>query len=188
MALEPGDLEIGNNALSIDVENMTGLFQATRYSDSFSGSVFFGRKARGTKASPTAVETGDTLLGFRGYGYTGSTFATSTQGAAFLLETAEDWIDGSSYGTQIRFFTTPSGSVWSSERLRIAESGDLQMGGANTVINASRHPVLRAYTVATLPAALPAGQLIYVSDGASNKRLAVSDGTNWRWPDGAVVS
>ena len=30
--------------------------------------------------------------------------------------------------------------------------------------------------------------LIYVSDGTSNKRQAVSDGTNWRWPDGAVVS
>jgi len=45
------------------------------------------------------------------------------------------------------------------------------------------------YTVATLPsAANNARCLIYVSDGTSNKRMAVSDGTNWRWPDGAVVS
>jgi hypothetical protein len=56
------------------------------------------------------------------------------------------------------------------------------------VITASRHPLLRSYTVAGLPAASPAGQLIYVADGASNKRLAVSDGSNWRWPDGATVS
>ena len=62
------------------------------------------------------------------------------------------------------------------------------MGGANTVINASRHPVLRAYTVATLPAASPAGQLIYVSNGSSNRRLAVSDGSAWRFLDGDVVS
>lgn len=50
-------------------------------------------------------------------------------------------------------------------------------------------PKLPTYTVATLPAASGNTKgLIYVSDGASNKRLAVCDGTNWRWPDGAIVS
>lgn len=49
--------------------------------------------------------------------------------------------------------------------------------------------ILPTYTVATLPSAARYKQgLIYVSDGTSNKRLAVSDGTNWRWPDGAIVS
>lgn len=48
---------------------------------------------------------------------------------------------------------------------------------------------LPTYTVATLPSASTFSRcLIFVSDGTSNKRLAVSDGTNWRWPDGAVVS
>lgn len=46
---------------------------------------------------------------------------------------------------------------------------------------------LKSYTVATLPIAT-AARVIFVSDGASNKRLAVSDGSAWRWPDGAVVS
>jgi hypothetical protein len=50
-------------------------------------------------------------------------------------------------------------------------------------------PILLSYTVATVPsAAANARGIIYVSDGTSNKRLAVSDGTNWRWPDGAIVS
>jgi hypothetical protein len=45
------------------------------------------------------------------------------------------------------------------------------------------------YTVATLPsAANNARCLIYVSDGTSNKRLAISDGVAWRFPDGATVS
>ncbi|PWC88063.1 hypothetical protein TSH100_08180 [Azospirillum sp. TSH100] len=48
-------------------------------------------------------------------------------------------------------------------------------------------PVLPSYTVATLPTAAARG-LIYVSDGAGGKKLAVSDGANWRWPDGAIVS
>lgn len=48
---------------------------------------------------------------------------------------------------------------------------------------------LTPYTVATLPdAALTPQQLIYVSDGASNQRLAVSDGMAWRFSDGNVVS
>lgn len=47
---------------------------------------------------------------------------------------------------------------------------------------------LPSFTVASLPSASPPGQMIYVSDGTSNKRLAVSDGTNWRFPDGNVVS
>jgi len=139
-------------------------------------------------ASPAAVQAGDTLIGFRGYGYTGSQFVSGSAGAAFLLLAAENWVDSAAYGTQIQFFTTGNGTTANTERLRIADSGDLQMGGANTVINASRHPVLRAYTVATLPAASPAGQLIYVSNGSSNRRLAVSDGSAWRFPDGNVVS
>ncbi|MBP2294246.1 hypothetical protein [Azospirillum rugosum] len=48
-------------------------------------------------------------------------------------------------------------------------------------------PALPSYTIATLPTATARG-LIYVSDGAANRRLAVSDGTGWRWPDGAAVS
>jgi len=48
---------------------------------------------------------------------------------------------------------------------------------------------LPSYTVATVPAAASYPRaMIYVSDGTLNKRLAISDGTAWRWPDGAVVS
>lgn len=65
-------------------------------------------------------------------------------------------------------------------------SGGLAMGGT-TVVTAARHLCLRSYTVATLPSAATVS-LVYVSDGAANKRLAVSDGSVWRWPDGSVVS
>lgn len=50
-------------------------------------------------------------------------------------------------------------------------------------------PRLPTYTVAGLPdAAVNARGVIFVSDGTANKRLAVSDGTNWRFPDGNIVS
>ncbi|BDG73449.1 glycoside hydrolase family 55 protein [Roseomonas fluvialis] len=56
-------------------------------------------------------------------------------------------------------------------------------------VTASNPLQLPGYTVATLPAAATYVRcVIYVSDGTANKRLAISDGTAWRWPDGAVVS
>jgi hypothetical protein len=46
-----------------------------------------------------------------------------------------------------------------------------------------------SYAVGALPAAAWYPRcLIYVADGAGSRRLAVSDGTSWRWPDGSVVS
>ncbi len=188
-AVTLGDWPAGSgNALAIDVGANIGLFQATRYMEGNPGAVFFFRKARGSQAAPAAVQAGDTLGGFRGYGHDGVGFASGVNGVAFLLEASDNWARGISYGTQIRFFTTGNGTTANTERLRIANDGDLQMGGANTVINSNRHPVLRSYTVSTLPSASPEGQLIYVGDGSGSKRVAVSTGAGWRFADGSVVS
>lgn len=54
---------------------------------------------------------------------------------------------------------------------------------------ATRPVRLATYTVSTLPLASSyEGGIIYVKNGTTNKRLAISDGTNWRWPDGNVVT
>ena len=176
-----------------EVEGSGNPLHATKWIDAAGGPVFVGRKARGSIATPAVPQAGDTLMGFRSYGYntTGDDgFVGGGRGGAFLLEASETW-DATRTGTQIRFFVTPNGNgvlADAVEHTRFAHDGALQMGGANTVITASRHPLLRSYTVAGLPSPSPAAQLIYVSDGASNKRLAVSDGSNWRWPDGGIVS
>lgn len=49
-------------------------------------------------------------------------------------------------------------------------------------------PSVTVAVLAGLPASAYARCLVYVSDGTANKRLAISDGTNWRFPDGAIVS
>lgn len=58
------------------------------------------------------------------------------------------------------------------------------------VRDANTGPVrLPRFLVSTVPA--PAdwqGAVIYVSDGIASQRLAISDGTYWRWPDGTIVS
>lgn len=87
------------------------------------------------------------------------------------------------------FGTTPDGSSTPVERLRIDSTGALiHRNNATTIVDANSHLGLRSYTVATLPSAATAARMIYVSDGTGNKRLAISDGTNWRFPDGAIVS
>lgn len=72
-------------------------------------------------------------------------------------------------------------------RLRILNGGGVAVGGA-MVFDSAGHASLRSYTVATLPTANPAGRLIHVSDGAGGRRLAVSSGSGWSWPDGTAVA
>lgn len=48
---------------------------------------------------------------------------------------------------------------------------------------------LPTFTVAALPAAASYPRcILYVADGAGARRVAVSDGASWRWPDGGLVS
>lgn len=65
--------------------------------------------------------------------------------------------------------------------------GDIRRDNTDFTFEILGGLLLRAFTVGTLPAAT-ARLLIYVSDGASNQRLAIGDGTNFRFPDGSIVS
>lgn len=50
-------------------------------------------------------------------------------------------------------------------------------------------PRLPSFVVAALPdPTVNLNGMIYVSNGVSNRHLAISDGTNWRWADGTIVS
>ncbi len=102
------------------------------------------------------------------------------------------------------FYTGSDGfSVGSvSEQLRIAHAEGanrcvIVAGGANIDptlgatnggrIDFAAVPALPSFTVATLPAATSRG-VIFVSNGAGGRRLAVADGAQWLWPDGTIVS
>ena len=87
---------------------------------------FITRIARGTSASPTAIQAGDTLatLSARGYGATG--FSSGSR-AVMSMFSAETWTD-TAQGTFITFATTPLGSSTVTERLRIDPSGKIGIG------------------------------------------------------------
>lgn len=131
-----------------------------------------------------AVQAGDTLGTIHFIADDGTDLANA---AASISAEAAATATADSIAADLVLWTVPSGTT-RTERLRVTSTGNIQVGGGNTVISSARHILLRSYTVATLPSASPAAQMIYVSNGTSNKRLAVSDGTNWRWPDGAIVS
>jgi hypothetical protein len=176
--------------MSVITENTSSArgFSLTQHNDSGIAPQYVFYKSRGSRDSPTQVNDGDN---------TGAFFCRAYVNGEYRLMAAIGFsvngtVSGNNAPTDIIFAPGAAviSGVASGEQFRFASSGDFKMGssGGTTVINASRHPVLRSYTVATLPSAATAGQLIYVSNGTSNKRLAVSDGTNWRFPDGAVVS
>lgn len=139
-------------------------------------------KTRGASAGAhTAVNTSDQLFAFVGGGSDGTAYRDGFR----MIATVTGAPTATNVPTRVDILTGDGTSSFVG--LGQDQSGNLQVN-QNTVITQARHIQLRSYTVATLPSAATAAQLIYVSDGTANKRLAVSDGTNWRWPDGAVVS
>lgn len=95
------------------------------YNNGF-GSVFIGQTAGGTKASPTAVTAGRLLMRFSGGGHDGTNFSQAQ--AAMDIYANQNYTSGAQ-GTYIRFITTPDGSTAVSERMRIADDGNIGING-----------------------------------------------------------
>lgn len=160
------------------------IFDFARYSDNASSPVLRMYKARGTTASPAGVSQGDIGMELQANAYGTSAFGVFSQ-LRFSVEAASP-SNTDKKGRMTLLLNSGSGTT--TEILRVEHATGLSMFGANPVVYQNRHHRLRAYTVGTLPSASPAAQLIYVSDGSTNRRIAVSDGTDWRFPDGNVVS
>jgi len=83
------------------------------------------RAARGTPASPLAVQTDDILGGLAVRGY-GATRFSAGQGQV-MFKAAENWTDAA-HGTYLSMTTTPLGSASWVERLRIDPAGRVIVG------------------------------------------------------------
>jgi hypothetical protein len=163
------------------------------YNSTAGGANLTFRKARGTAASPSALALNDQLINIAAFGYGTSAYSAGTR-AGIVVIANEAWTD-TAHGTYMYFHSTTVGSTTNIQHLIITDGHvrlgttnnvDLQMGGANTVITADRIFRLRSYTMGTLPSG-SAGDMIYVSDGPSRARLAISNGTSWYFPDGPLT-
>ena len=160
--------------------------------DSFASYVAFtGRRADGTAASPSAVQSGEVISQFTGRGYGASQWAAASTG--LLQIQAEGNFTNTSNPTSVSILTTPSASVTAVEAFRFGPAGQFGIGGATygasgyvfTSGGASAAPTwsqvsLSAGVTGTLPAtnggtgqsSYAVGDLLYADTTTSLARLA----------------
>lgn len=121
---------------------------------------FFGRRADGTAAVPSALQAGDQIFTLGAFGY-GST-AYSADAAAIIVNAQGTWTDASQ-GTNIRFYTTPVGSSAASlaERMRVWASGGLSVN--NTTDPGIGEVSANGFTATAVAPTVGAGQIGYGS-------------------------
>jgi endosialidase-like protein len=126
-----GNIGIGTTSPSalLEVSNVVPGGPANMWMTSYTNAInpyYMARRARGTPAAPTAVQTGDGLAGFYGEGYGTTAFGGGFAGG-MTVQAAQNWTDAAR-GTQISFTTTANGSTTSSPRMLIANSGMVGIG------------------------------------------------------------
>lgn len=87
----------------------SGIFVDSYSSTASQGSSIVGRRAEGTKASPSAVLSNDLLSSWGGRGF-GQTIFTASSRAKIHYLASENWSD-TSQGTRIELYTTPNGTT-----------------------------------------------------------------------------
>jgi hypothetical protein len=99
------------------------------------GASFFGRRARGTIAAPSAVQAGDTLALFAGKGYGATGFGPSLTGTGGMaVQATQNWTD-TSQATSLAFSTTPLGAAFPAVRMTLDPNGNLGLGTTNPTSN-----------------------------------------------------
>lgn len=140
-------LGIGVDAPAVDVD-VRGVDAAKLQLVAFSTTDYgflVARRSRGTfPTTPGAVLSGDRLGGFAFAGDDGS--LASTYSASVEAE-AEQNFSGAAHGTSLRFYTTPTGSTTTTERMRLRASGELLVNStgapsAGEFVNVRGHTTL----------------------------------------------
>ncbi|MEC9291898.1 MAG: tail fiber domain-containing protein [Pseudomonadota bacterium] len=86
---------------------------------------YISEKARGTKAAPLAVQSGDNLAAYEMGGYDGSGYTGATASVKAL---ATENFTNSAHGTALRFETTPEGTITRQTRMYIGADGNVGIG------------------------------------------------------------
>jgi hypothetical protein len=124
------------------------------------------RMCKGTAASPTASQLGDELgtIGGTGYGATAYPSGPSMTRAAVVFIAAENWTD-TAQGGDLSLETTPLGSVFRTERVRVTSEGQLVVGHT-TALESITSVTPRFQVVGTTGATSATGTFRY-SDSAN---------------------
>lgn len=161
----------------------TTTFTGQRFSNDASQPQVVFQKARGTIASPLAVQNSDFLGSFNFYGYAGGSFVLA--GRLITLINESGTIGSSVLGSRMLFAVNGAGTATQVTAMTL-DSNNATVPGTMTT---------SALTFSALPASPSAGARSYITDGnvalafgtavtaggGSNKGPVYYDGTNWRW-------
>lgn len=168
-----------------------GLF---RWINSSAGpNIYLGKSRGGGPGDNAPVQTGDnigrvTFLADGSPGFSGG-FRSVEFSAYIGCVSAGNAADGGTGRILDLVFAPAASGGAATPRLKVKGGGDITDGSDNVLISSARHPRLRSYTVAGLPSAANAGEMIFVSNETGGAVPAFSDGTNWRrMTDRAIVS
>ena len=123
-----GSVAIGSTTASERLNLISdgrNFFQLIRASSDVNPSVIAFKKARGTNASPTIIQNGDTSGDLQYYGYDGTAYIPLATISAVL-----DGVPGTNdMPGRLTFSTTADGAATATERMRIDSAGNVGIGG-----------------------------------------------------------
>ena len=132
-----GNIGIGTTAPAVNFEVSNALSTTahtlvlmTSYGNNSFGSATIGRKARGTAATPAAVQNGDELATFGALGYGATAFSPLSFAQGLSIRAAQNWTD-TAQATSMSFSTTSPGVVQPVVRMTLDASGNLGIGTTN---------------------------------------------------------
>jgi len=165
-----GDVGIGTTVptglFEASSEADASIFGTTYISTQAVGTSFIGRKARGTRALPTGVFSGDVLMVLAGRGYNSSSAFSGNAGSITVV--AAGTFSNTSNPTYMMFSVASTGSVTVTERMRITEVGNIGIG--TSTFGTSAAGVI-GIANGTAPSTSPAGMgQLYVEGGALKYR------------------
>lgn len=127
-ALSPGALPAGTDLHIVGADNAeTRITQDSFGTGNYTA--FTGRHARGTAASPTATQLGDSLSQFTGRGYGASAYNSASTGIMEFL--AAENFTNTAQGTYASFRLTATGAASPTEVFRIGPVGQIGVGGSS---------------------------------------------------------
>jgi hypothetical protein len=125
-----GDLSVYIKDSNSDA-NIRGIVAHNYNSTPFSQAKFIGSRARGTRQSPSVVQSGDALVSFNGRGFKSTAWSSTVGG--FYVYAAENWTD-SVTGTYIALRGVPTGGTTVEQWAKLDQVGlTLNTKGAITV-------------------------------------------------------
>jgi hypothetical protein len=118
----------GNGSVNQTAEGLSAGNIAWTFGNTFA-SFITGVFSRGTKAAPTAAQSGDVMLKVRGRAYDGAAYGNTS--AEIRHVTSEEHAAGA-HGTQIELWTTPNTTATMAKALTVQNDGNINIEAGKT--------------------------------------------------------